>query len=165
MSDKYKATTNEERKMVVGLFLHYGSYVKVSEVTGLSTNRVRHLIGLARDRREVSPSLRMRKHAVSRTNGHVDVTKPEFQVEVEEFEKTIVRPSDEYPLLDALLARKEAIVDAQTKAKRYMEAANLLADDDEDTALLLMEKSREVFNSVDLTDIEDEYLRYAAQHG
>jgi len=61
-----------------------------------------------------------------------------------------------------LLARKDAIVDAQAKAKRYMEAANLLADDDEDTALLLMEKSREMFDSVALTPLEDEYLHYVA---
>lgn len=232
----YAPVTLQEQAQVAAAFRELGSYVEVSKRLSLTTNRVRHVIGLARRAGEVGPSLRKRssgesisaknrvlaiivdaysplttdqvagslsldggayvsRHAlvhllhslrkgqlitfdedkatgngadpiritaVRRTNGRVDVEEL-APAPVAEPEKHVF--TSEYPLLDALLSRKDAIVDAQAKAKRYMEAANLLADDDEDTALLLMEKSREMFASVALTPLEDEYLTYAAQYG
>jgi hypothetical protein len=68
-----------------------------------------------------------------------------------------------YPLLDDLLARERNRLDADNRAMRYMEAAEVLRDIDPESYDSLMERAAK--NNVPFpSPLEQEYLRYVASN-
>jgi hypothetical protein len=74
---------------------------------------------------------------------------------------TLYEPN--YPLLDELLAREGKRIAGDNKSFKYMEAADLIRDEDPETAALLDEKAKA--NDIPFpSPVEAEYLRYVAAH-
>jgi hypothetical protein len=81
----------------------------------------------------------------------------------EDEHESIHGPEKGWPLLDELLERERNRLDADNKAMRYMEAAEVLRDIDPESYASLMERAAK--NDVPFpSPIEQEYLRYVAAH-
>jgi len=68
-----------------------------------------------------------------------------------------------YPLLDALLERERMRLDADNKGMAFVVAAEAIQDIDPEAAANLMKRA-EVYNVPFPSPIEQEYIRYVAEH-